>query len=193
MSSDLLPVFVRLSMLVRQASARYPQAARLPAQHAVPFSTVHTRPDRLDVPLRRRKPTRYFVDSMADLFHEDVPAAYLNHVFATMTPAQQFVILTMRRERMVEYPDGLSIRRVVRILGTAPQRTVLADHGAARADAQVTAGRLSNVWLGASAANQKAWDERVPYLADAPRRVRFARPNRCSARSTWARPRPSTV
>ena len=44
-----------------------------PRQYDLPFSRVQLLPDRLDVPLRTRKPTCYFVDSMSDLFHEDVP------------------------------------------------------------------------------------------------------------------------
>ncbi|RYH52977.1 MAG: DUF5131 family protein, partial [Alcaligenaceae bacterium] len=44
--------------------------------------TLH--PERLLQPLNRRKPTVYFVNSMSDLFHEDVPDAFIDQVFAVM-------------------------------------------------------------------------------------------------------------
>ena len=46
-------------------------------------------PNRLDEPLRRKKPRVYFVNSMSDLFHEEVPDDYLDRVFDVMTrPAE---------------------------------------------------------------------------------------------------------
>lgn len=58
--------------------------------------------DRLEVPLRRRKPTTYFVDSMSDLFHANVPDGFIANVFATMstTPEHRYIVLTKRHERM---------------------------------------------------------------------------------------------
>ena len=38
-------------------------------------------PSRLQEPLKRRKPTTYFVNSMSDLFHEKLPADYVQQVF----------------------------------------------------------------------------------------------------------------
>src|SRR3990167_4746791 len=45
----------------------------LPAQYDLPFTRVQLLPDRLDLPLRWRRPRRIFVNSMSDLFHDDVP------------------------------------------------------------------------------------------------------------------------
>ena len=61
--------------------------------------TVH--PDALDVPLRRRKPTTWFVNSMSDLFHARVPAGFVGGVWNTMalTPQHTYQILTKRPER----------------------------------------------------------------------------------------------
>ncbi|MCI5157313.1 MAG: DUF5131 family protein, partial [Candidatus Electrothrix sp. AUS1_2] len=39
-------------------------------------------PDRLVQPMQRKKPTMYFVNSMSDLFHEDIPNSYLDKVFS---------------------------------------------------------------------------------------------------------------
>ncbi len=62
-------------------------------------------PARLDQPLARKKPTVYFVNSMSDLFHEDVPDAFLDRVFDVIrrTPQHTYQILTKRAERLPEY------------------------------------------------------------------------------------------
>lgn len=58
--------------------------------------------ERLTVPLRWRKPRRIFVCSLADLFHDDVPDAYIAQVFAAMACAERhtFQCLTKRPARM---------------------------------------------------------------------------------------------
>ncbi|MDD5094425.1 MAG: phage Gp37/Gp68 family protein [Dehalococcoidia bacterium] len=65
--------------------------------------TLH--PDRLSEPLRRRKPSMYFVNSMSDLFHKDVPDSFITAVVATISQAywHTFQILTKRAERMAAY------------------------------------------------------------------------------------------
>ena len=62
-------------------------------------------PKRLDQPLARRKPTVYFVNSMSDLFHCDIPDAFLEEVFELIkkTPQHTYQILTKRSERLPEY------------------------------------------------------------------------------------------
>jgi protein gp37 len=66
-------------------------------------------PERLDVPLGWRKPRTIFVNSMSDLFHEEIPVPFLEEVFATMRAAHwhTFQILTKRHERLVALCDGL--------------------------------------------------------------------------------------
>src|SRR6059058_4045621 len=66
-------------------------------------------PDRLDLPLRWRRPRMIFVNSMSDLFHERVPFEFVQRVFATMEAAQQhtFQILTKRHERLAELAPEL--------------------------------------------------------------------------------------
>lgn len=66
---------------------------------------VQLRPDKLDLPLRWRKPRRVFVNSMSDLFHESVPDEYIDRVFAVMalTPWHTYQVLTKRPERMLAY------------------------------------------------------------------------------------------
>ncbi|WP_127804082.1 phage Gp37/Gp68 family protein [Hydrogenophaga sp. NH-16] len=62
--------------------------------------TLH--PDRLQQPLQRKYPTTYFVNSMSDLFHEEVPDSFIESVLATCSAAHQhtFQILTKRAERL---------------------------------------------------------------------------------------------
>lgn len=62
--------------------------------------TLH--PERLQQPLQRKAPTTYFVNSMSDLFHEDVPDSFIESVLATCTAAHHhtFQILTKRADRL---------------------------------------------------------------------------------------------
>jgi protein gp37 len=64
--------------------------------------TLH--PDLLDVPRRWRQARIVFVNSMSDLFHDDIPLAYIQRVFATMRdcPHHTFQVLTKRSERLAE-------------------------------------------------------------------------------------------
>jgi protein gp37 len=65
--------------------------------------TLH--PNRLSDPIGRKKPTLWFVNSMSDLFHEEVPFDFIDDVFETvsLTPQHRYQILTKRPERMGEY------------------------------------------------------------------------------------------
>jgi protein gp37 len=66
-------------------------------------------PNRLDVPLRWKRPRRIFVNSMSDLFHEDIPVAYIEEVFDVMVRADHhvFQVLTKRHERLAELSERL--------------------------------------------------------------------------------------
>ncbi|MFA5376401.1 MAG: DUF5131 family protein [Dehalococcoidia bacterium] len=74
-------------------------------QYARPFSTIQFFPERLEIPLRRRKPTTYFINSVSDLFHPDVPDEYIDEVLARVLLCQRhtFIVLTKRVARMQEY------------------------------------------------------------------------------------------
>jgi protein gp37 len=65
---------------------------------------VRLRPERLDQPLRWRRPRMIFVNSMSDLFHELVPLSFIEEVFAVMEEARlhTFQVLTKRAERLAE-------------------------------------------------------------------------------------------
>ena len=66
-------------------------------------------PGKLDSPLHWKKPQRIFVNSMSDLFHEEVPLAYIQRVFAVMQEANwhEYQILTKRAERLREVSGSL--------------------------------------------------------------------------------------
>lgn len=134
-------------------------------------ANVVLRPERLEQPLRWRRPRRIFVNSLSDLFHELVPERFLDTVFAVMALASQhtFQVLTKRPARMLEYLTA----------GGDPL-----DRIWCRADELATILRipfpddmprwpLPNVWLGTSVENQRFADERIPLLLETPARVRF--------------------
>jgi len=164
------------------------------------FEDVRTHPDRLAAPLHWRKPRRVFVNSMSDLFHDDVPDQFIAAVFAVMNSCalHTFQILTKRPERMRAFMGWLveqgGIDRYVRSdVGRSALRrffdgvarfTVERDGKNYRADndpwmwvfncaAVSHVGPLPNAWLGVSVEDQEHADERVPILLDTPAAVRF--------------------
>lgn len=89
-------------------------AKRLQAMGAPGYENGFTftiMPHRLEIPLRTRKPTKYFVNSMSDLFHEDMPNEFLDRVFdvITQTPHHTYQILTKREERLIMYFAGRKV------------------------------------------------------------------------------------
>lgn len=135
------------------------EAKREGAAHARPFTTIRLHDDRLDAPLRVRKPKRWFVNSMSDLFHEDIPDEFIERVFAVMAKAQQhqFQVLTKRAERMLNW---FMVRALV-------------NTGDELFDAARGRWPLPNVWLGVSVENQETADARIPLLLKVPAAVRF--------------------
>jgi protein gp37 len=78
------------------------QAMGMPRYRAGFGLTLHE--DLVELPTTWKKPRRVFVNSMSDLFHQDVPLAFIRRVFDTMRrcPQHQFQVLTKRAERLVE-------------------------------------------------------------------------------------------
>ncbi|MDP2239643.1 MAG: phage Gp37/Gp68 family protein [Burkholderiales bacterium] len=73
------------------------------------FTEVMVHSDRLDQPRLLRRPTKIFVNSMSDLFHEDVPEEFINRVFEVMTACPQhiFQVLTKRSDRLLSLAAAL--------------------------------------------------------------------------------------
>ncbi len=110
------------------------------------FKKVLAHPERLDQPLKWKKPFKIFVNSMSDLFHEDVPFEFIMEVLFVIRkcPQHTFQILTKRPQRMLDF------------------FTKYAECGAGH-----------NIWLGVSVEDQATADERIPLLLQVPAAVRF--------------------
>lgn len=100
-------------------------------------------PYRLDEPLKRKTPTVYFVNSMSDVFHEDMPFDYIDRIFKTIkqTPQHTYQILTKRAARMAKYFETRVVPR--------------------------------NAWLGVSVEDQKHGVPRVDHLRRVNASIRF--------------------
>jgi protein gp37 len=98
----------------------------------------------LEAPFKWRKPRTVFVNSMSDLFHEDVDAGFISEVWAVMgaTPRHTYQVLTKRPERMRE-------------LLSRPEFPV-----------------LQNVWIGTSVEDARVLD-RISHLRKTPAAIRF--------------------
>ncbi len=103
--------------------------------------TLHQQ--RLRQPLSRKRPTTFFVNSMSDLFHEEVPDSFLDSVFDTIraTPQHTYQVLTKRADRLPRYFK----RRA------CPE----------------------NVWLGVSVEDRKYGVPRIGHLRTVKARIRF--------------------
>ena len=105
--------------------------------------SVRLHPDNLEIPLHWRKPRSIFPCSMSDLFHKDVPFKFIDRIFAVM---------------------ALCPQHTFQVLTKRPKLM-----------AEYFTGRTAppNVWLGVTAENQKAADERIPLLLKCLAAVRF--------------------
>jgi len=109
--------------------------------HENPFQvTLHK--DKFSVPLSLRRPRKVFICSMGDLFHKDVPDAWIDAVFhvTTMVQRHTYLILTKRPERMRDHINAIVDKYAIEI--------------------------PSNLWFGVTAENQEMADFRLPFLID---------------------------
>lgn len=134
---------------------------------------IQLAPHLLDQPLRWTKPRLIFVNSMSDLFHENVPFSYVAAVFGVMAAAKHhnFQVLTKRPERAAVFfawlrnhgPDPVSRCNI-------EMENLLPNHDGS-GDSEPWP--LRNVWLGVSVEDQKTADERIPLLLGLPAHVRW--------------------
>jgi protein gp37 len=108
--------------------------------------------DRIEQPLKWKKPKRIFVCSMGDLFHKDVPSDWIYDVLDVTKYAywHTFLILTKRPSRMLSFIKETFYSQLLK-----------------------NSTELQNVWLGVSVENQAAADERIPLLLQTPAAARF--------------------
>lgn len=130
---------------------------------------VRCHEDVLGLPLRWRKPRRIFVCSMSDLYHPDVPDAFLDKVHAVMTLCRQhtFIDLTKRSERRRQYltEPFVSYRIADQMSTVAPNR------GAWYWPTFDVA--MAKVWRGVSVSTQAELDAAVSYLLKTSAAVRL--------------------
>jgi protein gp37 len=128
-------------------------------------------------PLSRKKPTMYFVNSMSDLFHENVPFEWINKIMAViaMCPQHTFQVLTKRSERMREYFQSFKERAFTKDGFT--KKIVLSNNGAYSTlhllYVEHIQKTLPNLWLGVSIEDQATANDRIPYLLETPAAIRF--------------------
>lgn len=110
-------------------------------------------PERLDLPFSWKERKMIFVNSMSDLFHEDVPDDFVKRVFDVMSQAKHhiFQVLTKRSDRML---------------------TWTLKHFSSGSKKDTKAAWPGNVWLGVSLENHNyTW--RIKHLQKSPARIRF--------------------
>lgn len=144
----------------------------MPAFAGRAFTDVACHPERLDQPLRWKKPRRVFVNSMSDLFHEAVPEDFIDEVFGVMAYAAQhtFQVLTKRPARMAEY---LKTDRRFQWADAAVRQFGGVDPDAVHDAVNYGKRELPNVWIGVSIEDQATADERIPLLLQTPAAVRW--------------------
>lgn len=120
-------------------------------------------PDRLEEPFQARKPSRIFVCSMSDLFHEANDPADIDRVFEIMAAAkkQTFIVLTKRLQVALKFFK--TPRRW--FAGSATANGIACEHW--------DNWPLPNVWVGVTVENQQRAEERIPLLFQIPAAVLF--------------------
>ena len=110
----------------------------------------------LEKPLKRKKPTTYFVCSMGDLFHESVPFEWVDKVLKIIEkcPKHRFIILTKRAERMYDYWKWVYDDAGLQFHDTVPSKD-------------------NNIIWGVTAENQEQANKRIPWLLKIPCGVRM--------------------
>ena len=142
------------------------------------FTNVQCHPHMLLRPLQWKKPARIFVNSMSDLFHEEVPQSFIDNVYAVMALCSQhtFQILTKRPERMQEYLlDVMCVESRRHDIASAATHFGYVRNVDALYDSIVekTEHPLPNVWFGVSVEDQATANERIPVLINTPAAVRW--------------------
>ncbi|SEU46852.1 DUF5131 family protein [Nonomuraea wenchangensis] len=154
---------------------------RFDGPHIGATTGVMLHPERLDMPLKKRDPLRIFVNSMSDLWHDDVPTEMVAHAFAVMamTPQHTYLILTKRpgpMRSMLRSDDfwkavgeagrGIAFARVRGKYRSASPMQLTPDSSA---DGYWMPVRpLPNVQIGVSTEDQATADLRIPTLLATP-------------------------
>jgi protein gp37 len=130
---------------------------------------VTLRPDKLTLPLKWKAPKKVFVNSMSDLFIDDVPGPYIGEVFAVMALARRhrFQVLTKRHARMRAVVGAPTFESMV---GAAAAKL---KHDLGIVETPSWEWPLPNVILGVSCEDQQWAETRIPSLLATPAAERF--------------------
>lgn len=170
----------KVSTGCRECYAEQVHRLRLNGKHGYPefrpwtalnaSHNVTLMPHKLDQPVRWKKPRMVFVNSMSDLFHEQIADEYICRVFDVMRVARQhiFQVLTKRPERMRDFCRRLRFDSYGG--GATDDTDVTGSYGIM--GGLPGCSPLANVWLGVSIESRK-WIERANVLRDTPAAVRF--------------------
>lgn len=152
------------------AERDWARLTHIPTYAGRKFTDVACHSERLDQPLRWQRSRRVFVNSMSDLFHEDVPDEFIDRVFAVMALAKRhvFQVLTKRPERMLTYLSRLG--KSAKLLDTAARTVGYTLEFQGR---YLVSWPIPNVWLGVSIEDQATADDRIPLLLQAPAAIRW--------------------
>ena len=128
----------------------------------------------LGQPLRWQRPRRIFVAAHGDVFHESMPDAWLDKIFAVMAmcPQHTFQLLTKRPQRMLDYVTRFDTDEAVERVGDAACQ-ITQSPCAVNIIEDATMIALPNVWLGVSAEDQRTAEERIPPLLETPAALRW--------------------
>jgi protein gp37 len=139
--------------------------------------TIRLLPERLDEPLRRRKPARIFLGDMGDLFHPGVPFEFVAAIFGVMAacPQHTFLVLTKRAARMLGFfwwvNESSSACGVPESMVFGVEAT---NHGVDVDPLGLpSVWPLPNVHLGVTCEDQQRANDRIPLLLQCPAAVRW--------------------
>jgi protein gp37 len=151
---------------------------------------INLLPDQLEKPLHWKRPRRVFVNSLSDLFHQDVPDEYIAAVFGVMaaTPQHTYQLLTKRYQRLPKWfkwveSDGDVNRCVCDMFGVEKLNQYMLRNEPMELDDRVgewdhlitdpPEWPLENVWPGASASTQKEAEQVHKHLSKTPAAIRW--------------------
>jgi len=156
----------------------------LPAYTGREFTDIACHHDRLDQPLRWRRPRRIFPCSTSDLFHPNVPDAFLDQAFGVMAlcPQHTFLVLTKRADRMQAYLSAPGRREAIAKAAKGFRANHPLDHwehaeGFAAVEHRGNSDEnttwlprwpLRNVHVGVTAGTQETANQRIPLLLKTP-------------------------
>lgn len=132
-------------------------------------------PEHLASPLHWKTPRRIFVNSMSDLFHENLTNEEIAAVFGVMAacPQHTFQCLTKRSKRMRAWFEWVNENNEATATLACEALARISGDDKKRVDLRDAPWPLGNVWVGVSTENQDTAEERIPDLLHIPAVVRF--------------------